>query len=145
MQEYTATTRKTNTGLQVDAHSHGTHYTIDEPKDSGGTNTGMNPVELELSVLGASLQETAKKLAKEKGFEYDKLTVNLEGDLDTRGFMGNPDIRNGFQEIRVTYQLKTAASQKESEQFMAAVEAQTLVMNTLKNGTKVTVNKIITK
>ncbi len=64
MECYNATARKTNQGLQVDTHSHGVHYSIDEPKNAGGTNTGMNPVELELSTLGASLQATAKATSK---------------------------------------------------------------------------------
>lgn len=43
MEYYNATARKTKQGLQVDTHSHGVHYLIDEPKNAGGTNTGMNP------------------------------------------------------------------------------------------------------
>lgn len=38
MECYNATARKTNQGLQVDTHSHGVHYSIDEPKNAGGTN-----------------------------------------------------------------------------------------------------------
>lgn len=145
MESYTATARKTAKGLQVDTHSRGVHYTIDEPKNAGGTNTGMNPVELELSTLGASLQATAKKLAGDEGFQYDQLTVELEGDLDPRGFMGNPEIRNGLQEIRVTYRIKTTASADDCAKFMQKVEQQSPILDNLRNGVKITVNQVTTK
>jgi uncharacterized OsmC-like protein len=143
MKEYYATARKTAKRLQVDVHSHGQHYTIDEPKNGGGSNTGMNPVELELSTLGASLQATAAKLAPQKNFHYDKLTINLEGDLDPRGFMGNAKIRNGFQEIRVTMTFKTNASQKDCAAFAEEVKKQTPILDNLANGIEITVDNVI--
>lgn len=145
MTKYAATARKTPKSLQVDVHSGGAHYTIDEPKNSGGSNTGMNPVELELSTLGASLQATAAKLAKEKKLVYGNFTVNLAGDLDPRGFMGDPKIRNGFQQIRLNYQIQTSASEDEVKAFIKEVEAQSSVYQALKNGTKVIVDSVTTK
>ncbi|HJA27580.1 MAG TPA: OsmC family protein [Candidatus Limosilactobacillus intestinigallinarum] len=143
MKHYEATARKTDQSLQVDVHSRGIHQTIDEPKNAGGTNTGMNPVELELSALGAALQETAERLAGQQGFKYDQLTINLEGDLDARGFMGDPDIRNGFQEIRVDYRFKTAEVAADCKQFVQEVEKQCWLYNTLVNGTKVIVDDVV--
>lgn len=143
MKHYEATTRKTAQRLQVDVHSRGIHQTIDEPKNAGGSNTGMNPVELELSTLGAALQKTAEQLATHQGFQYDHLTINLEGDLDARGFMGNPDIRNGFQEIRVDYTFKTAETAANCQKFVQDVEKHCLLYNTLVNGTKVIVDEVV--
>lgn len=143
MDKYEATARKTEQKLQVDVHSHGQHYTIDEPKEGGGSNTGINPVEMELSALGASLQETAAKLAPAKDFSYDKLTISLEGDLDARGFMGDPNIRNGFQEIRVAMSFQTDESPKKVAAFTAAVKEQAPLLNTLTKGVKVIVDNIV--
>ena len=145
MEYYNATARKTKQGLQVDTHSHGVHYSIDEPKNAGGTNTGMNPVELELSTLGASLQATAKQLAADEGFQYDQMVIDLEGDLDPRGFMGNPDVRNGLQEIRINYQVKTTASAEECAKFMQQVEQQSPITDNLRNGVKIVVGQVTTK
>ena len=121
------------------------HYLIYEPKNAGGTNTGMNPVELELSTLGASLQATAKQLAADEGFQYDQMVIDLEGDLDPRGFMGNPDVRNGLQEIRINYQVKTTASAEECAKFMQQVEQQSPIMDNLRNGVKIVVGQVTTK
>lgn len=143
MKRYQTTTRKTATKLQVDAHSRGNHYTIDEPKNAGGANTGMNPVELELSTLGASLQATAAKLAPENNFHYDKLTIKLEGDMDPRGFMGDPDVRNGFQEIRVVMTFKTDASQADCQQFVEAVKQASPILDNLTNGINIVVDGVV--
>ena len=82
MTKYSVTARKTNSSLQVDAHTRGIHNTLDEPKANGGTNTGLNPVELELGSLGASLQETARKLSASNNFK--KLFEVFERRLNFR-------------------------------------------------------------
>lgn len=140
-----AIARKINQGLQVDTHSHGVHYLIDEPQDAGGTNAGMNPVELELSTLGASLQATAKQVAAKTGFQYAQMTIELEGELDPRGFMGDPNVRNGLQEIRINYKIKTTASVKECTEFIQGVEQQSPIMDNLHNGLKIVIGQVTTK
>lgn len=142
MKRYHASARKLTTGLQVDVHTRGIHTRIDEPKSGGGTNTGMNPVELELCSLGTSLQETAASLAPEYHFAYQKLTINLEGDLDPAGFMGDPNVRNGFQEIRLALQFQTQASQEAAEKFADAVEAQCPLEDMLKHGIQINVDQV---
>lgn len=142
MERYQATARKTPSSLQVDVHSRGVHTTIDEPTSLGGTNTGMNPVELVLSALGTSLQETAARLASENKFNYEQMAVSLEGDLDAAGFMGDPDIRNGFQEIRYRLEFKTQASQAECSQFADLVAANCPVEDMLKNGVNVVLDQV---
>lgn len=142
MERYQATARKTPSSLQVDVHSRGVHTTIDEPASLGGTNTGMNPVELILSALGTSLQETAAKLASGNKFNYEQMAVSLEGDLDAAGFMGDPDIRNGFQEIRYRLEFKTQASQAECGRFADLVAANCPVEDMLKNGVNVVLDQV---
>ncbi|NLR10630.1 MULTISPECIES: OsmC family protein [Lactobacillaceae] len=142
MERYQATARKTPSSLQVDVHSRGVHTTIDEPTSLGGTNTGMNPVELVLSALGTSLQETAARLASENKFNYEQMAVSLEGDLDAAGFMGDPDIRNGFQEIRYRLEFKTQASQAECSEFADLVAANCPVEDMLKNGVNVVLDQV---
>lgn len=143
MTKYNATARKTISSLQVDAHARGIHNTLDEPKESGGTNTGLNPVEMELGSLGASLQETARKLASKNNFTYQKLEINLEGDLDFRGFMGDPNVRNGFQEIRVYFDFTTNESKESCQKFVELVEKSSPIFDTLVNGTDVVIDNII--
>ena len=51
-------------GTQVKVKASGFEITIDEPQESGGTDTGMNPVELVLSALGACQAICASPLLK---------------------------------------------------------------------------------
>ncbi|WP_262338475.1 OsmC family protein [Lactiplantibacillus plantarum] len=108
-----------------------------------GTNTGLNPVELELGSLGASLQETARKLSASNNFNYQKLEISLEGDLDFRGFMGDPNVRNGFQEIRISFNFETSQSKEECQKFVELVEKSSPIFDTLVNGTNVIIDNII--
>lgn len=142
MERYQASARKTDASLQVDVHSRGIHTTIDEPASLGGGNTGMNPVELVLSALGTSLQETAADLAANNKFNYEQMTVNLEGDLDAAGFMGDPDIRNGFQEIRYNLAFKTNETQAACDQFADEVEANCPVKDMLSNGVTIALDQV---
>ncbi|WP_143462308.1 OsmC family protein [Levilactobacillus enshiensis] len=142
MERYHASARKTDSGLQVDVHSRGIHTMIDEPANLGGGNTGMNPVELVLSALGTSLQETAADLATDGKFTYEQMMVNLEGDLDAAGFMGDPDIRNGFQEIRYKLAFKTNETQTACDYFADRVEANCPVKDMLSNGVTIALDQV---
>ncbi|KRL28492.1 OsmC-like family protein [Limosilactobacillus frumenti DSM 13145] len=143
MDKYKVTARKTALRLQSDVHARGLHTMIDEPVKAGGNNTGMNPMELLLATLGASLQETAAKLARQQNFTYDHLTVNVEGDLDKRGFMGVSGIRSGFQEIRVNFIINSSEDVKTCQHFIKTVEQQSPIYDTLTKGTTVIRDQVV--
>ena len=134
---FKATARKTETGLQVETDARGFKFILDEPADLGGTDTGMNPVEGLLCTLGACQSIVCAAFCKLKKFEFEEVHVELEGDLDPDGFLGkNPEVRNGFQEIRYTIHFKTNASQEECEAFADFVESRCPVGDCLANGVK---------
>lgn len=138
-------TTKTNVGLQVDANIRGIHHImIDEPEFNGGTDTGITPVELELTALGASLQEETEKFAEESNFSYRKLTVNLEGDIDLDGMHGNPDIPNGFQEIRIKFVFDTDNSQDKIDDLVKNIIRNSRIYHLISEKISV-VNTIVRK
>lgn len=69
---------------------------IDEPKELGGTDIGMNPVELVLASLGACQVIAAQVYAKKFKVAYDELHVEIEGDLDLDDFSDKGDVRLVF-------------------------------------------------
>lgn len=70
------------------------------------------------------------------------MTVDLEGDLDAAGFMGDPDIRNGFQEIRYSLQFKTQVGQAECEEFADLVAQNCPIEDMLSHGVTVALDRI---
>ena len=134
---FKAKATKTETGLQVNTDARGFALTLDEPKELGGSDTGMNPVEALLCSLGACQSIVAAAFARMQHFSYESFSVELEGDLDPDGFTGkNPDVRNGFQEIRFTMHIKTDEPQEKAEAFADFIESRCPVGDCLGNGVK---------
>jgi len=134
---FKATAVKTDTGLQVHTNARNFSLTLDEPKEMGGTDTGMNPVEALLCALGACQSIVAAAFARHEHFTYESFSVELEGDLDPDGFTGkNPNVRNGFQEVRFTMHFKTNESQEKAEAFADFIESRCPVGDCLGNGVK---------
>ncbi|MBW7957331.1 MAG: OsmC family protein [Deltaproteobacteria bacterium] len=80
----------------------------DEPEMLAGTDQGANPVEHLLNALAACLTTTMVYHAALRNIKIDELESELEGDIDLRGFLGlSNDVRRGYQDIRVTFRVKT--------------------------------------
>jgi len=80
----------------------------DEPEVLAGADGAANPVEHLLHSLAACLTTSMVYHAATRGIEIEELESHLEGELDIRGFMGlSPDVRKGYQNIRVTFKVKT--------------------------------------
>lgn len=66
--------------MQHEATS-GTHsIVLDEPKDVGGDDTGMNPYQVLLSALGGCIAMTLRLYAKRKGWKLEDVRVTLAHD-----------------------------------------------------------------
>lgn len=80
----------------------------DEPPVLAGTDLGANPVEHLLRALAGCMMTTMVYHAALRGIQIEGLEMELEGDLDLRGFLGiSNEVRNGFENIRVTFKVKT--------------------------------------
>lgn len=136
-------TTKTDVGLQVEAKVRNNHFKIDEPEFNGGTDTGITPVELELTALGASLQREVEKAAEETNFSYQSLKINLEGDIDLDGMHGNPNIPNGFQTIRVKFDFETKESKTKIQELIQTAVKNSEIFQLISRPT--TVNNVLAK
>src|SRR5690606_37433610 len=112
---------KENVLVETEARGH--KVIIDEPKSLGGTDKGMNPVELILSALGACQSIVARTYAKKFDINLDNFWVEAEGDLDTDGFLNKSDVRPGFSDIRYTFHIETDAPEEKVEAFKQFIEA----------------------
>ncbi|HPR17956.1 MAG TPA: OsmC family protein [Candidatus Cloacimonadota bacterium] len=110
--------------------------TMDEPQQLGGSDTGMNPVEMVLTALGGCLVICGVAFARLCKVELKDISVELEGDLDTDGFLGkNPNVRNGFQEIRFHINIDSPSPQENIENLKKLIEERCPVSDTLKGTT----------
>ncbi|MFU0788476.1 OsmC family protein [Virgibacillus proomii] len=130
-------------GVQVKVKSRNFEITVDEPNNLGGTDTGMNPVEMVLGALGACQAIVARVFARKFKIEFSDFWVELEGDLDPDGFMHKADVRKGYSEIRYNIHIKTDAPKEKVEEFVAFIEDTCPVGDTLANPVNMKVNKII--
>lgn len=120
-------------GVLVETTARQHRVLVDEPASLGGTDTAMNPVELLLSALGACQSIVARTYADKFGIDLKDFNVELEGDLDTDGFLGKADVRPGFSNIRSTYTIDTDASEEKVAEFIEYLETHCPVGDTIEN------------
>lgn len=141
------TTVKAKTVLQeqvvVEAEVRGHKVTIDEPENLGGTDTGMNPVELLLSALGACQSIVARTYAEKFDIDLKKFWVELEGELDTDGFLGKSDVRPGFSSIRSIFHIETDAPEEKVKAFKEHIEAHCPVGDTINHPVDLASAKVV--
>jgi putative redox protein len=68
-------------GLAVAADVGGHHLVLDEPLETGGTDTGASPTETLLVALGACEAITLKMYAARKGWALRDVRVRLNGSM----------------------------------------------------------------
>ena len=130
-------------GVQVKATSRDFEITIDEPKSLGGTDTGMNPVEVLLASLGACQSIVARVYASKFDVKLDDFSVDVEGDIDLDGFFNKTDVRPGYSDIRYTFRIKTDSPKEKVEEFVKFLESKCPVGDTLANPVNLKINSII--
>ncbi len=123
-----------NEGMQVEATARNHKIIIDEPTSVGGKDTGMTPVELLLSSLGACKCIVAYAYARFHKIDLQDIRVELEGDFDPDGYMGkNPDAKIGFSEIRSKIYIKSSSDEADIKKFIEFVDSTCPVADTLEN------------
>lgn len=111
---------------------------VDEPPALGGSNEAPNPVEFALAGLLSCQVVTYRFWAVRLGIPLDDITVDVEGDLDVRGFFGFDDaVRPGFGEVRVTVTLTGPAEPARYQELAAAVDEHCPVLDLFRNPTPV--------
>ena len=85
-------------GVEVTARGH--KIKVDEPIEGGGEDTGMNPVEMLLGSIAACQTISTSIYAESMGIKIDEMSIEVEGDMDSAGFMGYAKFRPGYTNIR---------------------------------------------
>ena len=106
----------------------------DEPPVLLGEDRAPNPVEYLLHSLAGCLTSTIIYKAAIRGITIESLESTLEGELDARAFLEVSDEeRKGYQNISVTFKVKSDASPEEIRE-LAEFSA---VLDVVRHGTPV--------
>jgi uncharacterized OsmC-like protein len=84
---------------------------VDEPSVLQGDDHGPSPAEYVLNALAGCLTTTLVFQAALQGIHIEEMESTIEGDVDLRGGLGiNAAVRAGYENITVTFRVKSAAS-----------------------------------
>src|SRR6056297_1096148 len=118
-------------GMKVKVNNtRGHEIIIDEPESSGGTDEGMNPVEITLASLAGCLSITTEFLAKKMKIEIDSLSIDVEGDIDEKA-MTSAEVFSGFKKIRYNIKIESNSSQDKIDKLINSIEDYCPVSDTL--------------
>src|SRR4051812_45918129 len=115
-------------------------YDIDHPRVLVGTDKGATPVEYVLHALAGCLTAGLANIAAARGVELTEVTSTVEGDIDLNGLLGlDPDVRNGFQQIRVSFDIKGNAPAEKLREVIAQSQARSAVFDIITNSVPVSI------
>ena len=114
----------------------------DFPNQLSGQGKGLTVCEYCMGSLAACLTQTIVAHATSKGIQIDGINIDVEGDVDLRGFTGiSNDVRPGAQQFRVNMNIKsTNASKEQINELHEIGKRFSPAFDTLTNGTVVLIN-----
>ena len=127
-------------GVEVTARGH--KIKVDEPIEGGGEDTGMNPVEMLLGSIAACQTISTSIYAESMGIKIDEMSIEVEGDMDSAGFMGYAKFRPGYTNIRSHIKIKSDADPAMVQHLIDLVEIRCPVEDSVKNGVEIAHAKV---
>ncbi len=122
--------------VKVD-NGRGHEITIDEPESFGGSDEGMNPVEITLASLAGCLSITSAFLANKMKIDINDLSIEVEGEIDDKA-MSSAEVDSGFKEIRYNLKIDSDADEEKIEKLYQSIEQYCPVSDTLERGIEIT-------
>ncbi len=123
-------------------HTHKTQfiYGADHPAVLVGQDRGPLPVEFLLHGLAACITAGIGNIAAARGVTLTSVESRVEGDIDLQGVLGlSPDVRNGYERIRITFDITGDAPPEKLRQIVEQSKARSAVFDVLTNGVPVDV------
>jgi len=138
---HTTSTVKDFFGLGEDHdHKATSTFTADHPEVFAAEDHGITPIEYLLVGLGSCLTAGIASVAQNRGIQLRSVEATLEGAHDIRGILGaDSDVRNGYNGIKVTFNIDADASKEDIEALVAQSQKRSAVFDALTNPTDVIV------
>jgi uncharacterized OsmC-like protein len=104
---------------------------------------GATPVEVVLVGLASCLTAGVASVAQNRGIQLRSVEARLEGKMNIAGILGiDGDVRNGYDNIKVTFHVDADASKKDIEALVAQSQKRSAVFDIITNPTNVTVEVV---
>lgn len=124
----------------VQSHKQAYVVDTDHPECFAAPDHGPTPVEMVLAGLAGCLSAGVAAVATNRGVQLRSVKATLEADMDIAGILGiDPDVRNGFSAVRVTYMIDADAPHSELAGIVAQSQKRSAVFDIITNPTAVTV------
>jgi uncharacterized OsmC-like protein len=114
-------------------------FDADHPEVFAAEDNGVTPIEYLLVGLASCLTAGVASVAQNRGIQLRSVESVVEGNHDIRGILGDGDVRNGYNDIKVTFTIDADASKQEIEALVAQSQKRSAVFDALTNPTSVSV------
>jgi uncharacterized OsmC-like protein len=116
------------------------NFDADHPEVFASEDNGATPVEFVLVGLASCLTAGVAAVAQNRGIQLRSVKATIEGDMDILGILGgDPEVRNGFNGIKVHYDIDADGTPEEIEALVAQSQKRSAVFDIVTNPTNVTV------
>lgn len=125
---------------QEQQHKTESVFDADHPEIFAAEDAAITPIEYLLVGLAGCLTAGVASVAQNRGIQLRSVEATVEGNHDIRGILGaDSDVRNGFNDVHVTFHIDADASKQEIEALVAQSQKRSAVFDALTNPTDVTV------
>jgi len=115
-------------------------FDADHPEIFASEDNGATPVEYVLVGLASCLTAGIAAVAQNRGIQLRSVKATLEAGMDIQGILGiDGDVRNGFDGIKVRFDIDADASRQEIEALVAQSQKRSAVFDIVTNPTNVAV------
>ena len=122
------------------AHRKRYAFESDHPEVFASEDNGATPVEMVLCGLAGCLTAGVASVAQRRNVQLHSVKATLEGSMDLQGILGiDGDVRNGFDDIVVSFEIDADASRDDIEAIVAQSQKRSAVYDIITNPTNVAV------
>ncbi|HXW34528.1 MAG TPA: OsmC family protein [Acidimicrobiales bacterium] len=118
-------------------------FDADHPEIFASEDNGVTPVEYVLVALASCLTAGVAAVAQNREIQLRSVSATIEGAMDVRGILGvDSDVRNGYNDIKVTYNIDADASPDDIKALVAQSQKRSAVYDIITNPTNVNVEVV---
>jgi uncharacterized OsmC-like protein len=113
-------------------------FDVDHPEIFASEDNGATPVEYVLVGLAGCLSAGIAAVAQNRNIQLRSVKATLEGGMDVQGILGiDEKVRNGFDGIRVHYEIDADATAEQIAALVAQSQKRSAVFDVITNPTDV--------